>query len=326
MRNVTYCSFTKKIYLISTFFVLSLGLIAAPQASPIPTTTTLEYQTDPTDVSTIKNPVDQNETTYAVAFVDTTDHAGPVGGKLRIKQLLVDDDGAGGPLPAHPASCTAFAAASPANQVETILNALDPVNSAANAGMKGVFAGPLDTSVVGSFGYSAQYVPSGGSGYHESQSGCLDLVVQEVAACTPAGLSIAIDEASGSSPAYPGTTYTGGFEVTVKNCGPGTVPGVTAQGGTSGWTDFISAIPDTGSYVIRRPDKKSSKNEVLLWTIGDMLENSIAHLTVDLTGIIKPNTSPGTIMFLSGPWSAKDGFGIKTDYTGRVFITVMPSP
>lgn len=296
-----------------------------PDPGPIDTTTTLSFQTDPGDAGTIQNPVDQNSTIYAVAFVDTADHTGPVGGKLRIKQFKVQvDDGNGGSVTV-PASCSVFAAASKSNQVEVILNELDPVNDGTNAGLKGIYAGPLDTSTVGSFGYAAQYVPSGGSGYDQSQSGCVDLVVQAIEACTPAGLSIAIDEADGATPAYPGTTYNGGFRVTVKNCGPGSVPGVTAQGGTSGWTNFEGATATTGpdSWVIRNQNKR---NEVLLWTIGDMPENSEEHLDVDLTGAIKSNTAPGTILYLSGPWSAKDGYGIKTDYTGRVWIEVMPSP
>jgi len=72
--------------------------------------------------------------------------------------------------------------------------------------------------------------------------------------------------------------------------------------------------------------KTEQQDRSFLSTIRDMQENTRADLWVNLTSEIKPKAVPGDILFLSGPWSALSG-GVKTDYTGRMFITVdSPTP
>jgi hypothetical protein len=289
----------KKLALTMSAFAAAVAIAAPALAQPpIATTTTLTISPNPVNVG------DPATVTGTVAT--------PTGGKLRVKRFLVDG---------FHVSCEAYEAAV-SGQSEDILVELEPVNEGANLGVFSIAYTGADTSVAGSYSYAAQYVPSGGSGYSQSQSGCFNMVVQET--CSPSGLSISVNESYGATTGLPGTTYNGGFDVVVKNCGPGDKLGVTAQGGTSGWTDFCQATADAGtSWVIRNQNKR---NEVLLWTIGDMPEGTQKTLRVCLTGDIKPSATPGTILFLSGPWSALSE-GIKTDYTGRVSITVAsPTP
>jgi hypothetical protein len=291
---------TRALLGVALTIALAVPALAAP---PTVTTTTLTFSKNPADVGD------------AVSVIGTvTAVGGPVEGKIRVKQYFVSNIAV---------SCGVWAAAAAIDRTEPIVSELDPVNFGANVG---VFSTSIaaDTSVAGSYGFSAQYVPSqAGGAFQQSQSGCVDLIVQEPDTCAPSGLSIAITESTGSSFALPGTTYVGGFKVTVQNCGPGVAPFVTAQGGTSGWSQYTNMVADTGTPVIR---KQNRQTEVILWSIGDMAENTRANLQVNLTGAIKPKAQPGDVLFLSGPWSATSA-GVKTDYTGRVFITVdSPAP
>jgi len=233
----------------------------------------------------------------------------PTGGKLRLKQYWVDG---------YHVSCEAYEVATTGRSDP--IEELDPVNSGANSGVNSVTAYLVDTSMAGSFGYSAQFVNSG-SGYETTQSGCINLVVEEPElACTPTGFSIAITESTGSSSAAPGSLYTGGFDVTVKNCTDETIVNVSAQGGTSGWTHLTGYNAPLGTTAEIRNQNK--KNEVLKWTIGDLLPNESKTLSVSLSGDIKPNAPIGTMLYLSGAWSALSGDNVKTPYTGRVTIEV----
>lgn len=178
-----------------------------------------------------------------------------------------------------------------------------------------------DTSAFGKFSYGAQYVPEG-SGYAQSQSGCVDLEVTET--CDVSGLSIAIAEASGSTPPYPNTTYVGGFVGEVQNCGTEDQSGVTAQGGSSGWTTFTGYDAETGTHAEIRKQQKNTV--VTLWTFDEnLIVGASKHLKVNVTGNIKANTPIDTVLYLSGPWTAKNGDGIKTPPTERVSITVVPA-
>jgi hypothetical protein len=70
----------------------------------------------------------------------------------------------------------------------------------------------------------------------------------------------------------------------------------------------------------------NKKNQVVTWN-RDLAEQAEAHLDVTLSGTVKSGTLSGTILFLSGPWSAvyDPGTGpVKTDYTDRVTVTVGP--
>jgi hypothetical protein len=286
---------TRTMLAVAATVAFAVPAFAGP---PTATTTTLTFS---------KNPADMGDAVTVTGTVTAV--GGPVEGKIRIKQYLVNNIAV---------SCGAWTAAPAGERTDPIVSELDPVNSGANTGLFSTSIA-ADTSVAGSYGFSAQYVPSqAGGAFHQSQSGCVDLIVQEANTCAPSGLSIAITESSGSSLALPGTTYTGGFKVTVQNCGPGAAPWVTAQGGTSGWSQYTGMVADTGTPLIRKQNKQT---EVILWSIGNMAENTRANLQVNLTGAIKSKAQPGDVLFLSGPWSATSA-GVKTDYTGRVFITV----
>jgi hypothetical protein len=136
--------------------------------------------------------------------------------------------------------------------------------------------------------------------------------------CT--GLQIAATAAAGTNVPLPGSTWTGGFEITVTNCGPDPALGVTAQGGSSGWTTVTAISPDTGLAGVKTTKGKTS-TQIIQWAIGDMAPGATASIVVSESGFIKPNTPSGTVFFLNGPWSALTG-GVKTDYTGRITITV----
>jgi hypothetical protein len=138
-----------------------------------------------------------------------------------------------------------------------------------------------------------------------------------------APLSIAADQASGNG--NPPAGYEGDwtFEIIVTACEH--VTGVTAQGGTSGWTDFTATDwdPTKGTAAVRNQNKKTT---ILLWTIGEMAAGESQTLEVTVHGTIKNNTPSGTELFLSGPWSATftddENVKQKSSYTGRVSIVV----
>lgn len=144
------------------------------------------------------------------------------------------------------------------------------------------------------------------------------------------GVTIGATLASGDGEPCPGVspgvpTESDGcweFRITVTACEA--VTGVTAQGGTSGWTTYNSFIVSTGSAALRMPDKKGA--QILLWTIGNMAKDEVQTLDVEVCGAI-PSTSPdGEVRYLSGPWSAKytnsSGVTLKSAYSGRVSLTV----
>jgi len=285
--------------------ILSTPVLAA---QPVSTSTSIDFINHTS--ADRDNPVWVNDAVDVVGSV-VAGATMPIGGKLRIKQYQVDN--------IH-VSCEAYAAAT-TGKSESIIEELDPINSDPNSGVNSVTAYLVDTSMAGSFSYALQYVPAGGSGYAQSQSGCINLVVEEhELVCTPAGFSIAITESTGSSSATPGSLYTGGFDVTVKNCTSDTIVNVSAQGGTSGWTDYTGYNAPLGTTVEIRNQNK--RNEVLKWTLGDLLPNESKTLSVFLSGNIKSNATAGTILFLSGAWSALSGDNVKTPYTGRVTIEV----
>lgn len=173
-----------------------------------------------------------------------------------------------------------------------------------------------NTSSPGSFGYRAHFVPQGGSAFHESQSACVDLVVNPTL-CT--GLQISAINAFGTNLASP-PLFSGGFKIIVTNCGPNTARGVTAQGGTSAWTTATVLPPSTGSVGLRKAT--GGGNQILLWTLGDMAPGQVAELQINLTGPIKPNTPNGTVLTINGAWSATSG-GAKSNYTDQITITVV---
>ena len=170
------------------------------------------------------------------------------------------------------------------------------------------------TGLAGStMGFRGHYVPDG-SGYAQSASPGVDLTI--TAACS--GATIAADNAGGSNTSA-GTSGTWSFEIKVHACE--NLTAVSAQGGTNGWTSLTSYTPSTGDVT----EKDNKKSQVLTWTIGSMSAEQDATLDVTVSGTIKPGTPSGTVLNLSGPWSAvyTDSNGtFKTDYTDEVTITV----
>jgi hypothetical protein len=138
-----------------------------------------------------------------------------------------------------------------------------------------------------------------------------------------APLSIAADRVSGNGNPPAGFEGDWTFEIVVTACED--VTGVTAQGGTSGWTNFANTTwdPTKGDAVIRNQNKKTT---ILLWTIGDMNAGDSETLEVTVHGKVKNNTPSGTELFLSGPWSATytddENVKQKSSYAGRVSILV----
>jgi len=187
--------------------------------------------------------------------------------------------------------------------------------------INGQFSVSFDTTGLGgnTIGFRAHYPASGGGhGFAQVSSPGEDLVINS--SCEGV-VTIASDLASGNGTPPPGFTGDWEFRIKVKACKD--VTNVSAQGGTSGWTSFVSATSSTGSAEVRKQNKKTS---VLLWTIGDMSAGDEATLLVKVSGTVKPGTPDGTELFLSGAWSAKytdsDNNVQKSDYTGRVSVTV----
>jgi hypothetical protein len=172
---------------------------------------------------------------------------------------------------------------------------------------------------------------TGGNNLHQSDSACMDLVINTTPpgpGCTP-GATIAATLASGDGTPPPGDSGPWSFRITVTACGP--LTGVTAQGGANGWAPFQSTVPALSDYppapgqvAIRKVTKK---NTILLWNIGDMADGQTANLDVTVSGPI-PNTAPDCeLRYLSGAWSASYTLPsattrTKSEYSGRVAITV----
>jgi hypothetical protein len=217
-------------------------------------------------------------------------------GKLRIKRM-VDD------VTFNPVACGTL------NSHAEIFDEDDPTD--------GILVNTsADTSAIGSFGYLVQYVPATGTGFHESQSACINL---DVTPPVCSGLQIAATAAAGTNVPTPGSTWNGGFEITVTNCGPRTAPGVTAQGGSSGWTTVTGVNPNPGLAGVKTTKGKTT-TQIIQWSIGDMLAGAVAKIGVTETGFVKAGAPSGTVFYLNGPWSAVSG-GVKTDYTGRITVT-----
>jgi hypothetical protein len=151
----------------------------------------------------------------------------------------------------------------------------------------------------------------------QSTSAAVDLGISPLASCTGVGIGATLAIGDGN-PAPGPNSWT--FRIEVQNCDLATRT-FKVQGGTNGWAPLTGAVASDGSYIV----KNNKNNQVLTWTV-ELSPGETQHIDVTVTGTIKPNALDGTIMFLSGPWSAAYtddlGFPAKTDYTGRVSITV----
>lgn len=278
--------------------VAAVGASVALADQPIPTTTSLTLSSNPAadgDVVTITA-----HTVITSSGADVPDTPG----SMRIQECI--DNVTGNGVPA--ATC-----ANPA--VATWTNVA--------TGSPATLVYMFDTTGLGgsTIGFRGHYVPSGGSGYHESKSPAIDLVIL-AEACTT-GATIAADFASGDGNPPAGTEADWSFRITVHACE--NLTNVTAQGGTNGWAPATSpGVPSAGTADFRKEGKGA---QIILWKIGNMTAGQTETLLVTVHGKIKPNTSSGTTLFLSGPWSTTytngDGDTLKSDYTGRVSIEVL---
>ena len=298
-------SVRRKSFLVSLSALVVVSAFAATTASaapPTPTTTTLVINPNPVHVG------DPSPTITATAVITSSGAFVTEGGLTLDKHVLVD------PITQvhQPVAC-----GTPGATVDHVLrDGFGPDNA-----IDGILVDTTaDTSVAGLFGYSAHYVPAGGTGLAQSQSGCFNLEVLEPLQCPVSGFTIAATAAAGNNDAVPGETWTGGFQIAITNCTGNIVPGVTAQGGSSGWTTVTLVVADTGLYGIKATKGKTS-TQIVQWNIGDMAPGAVAKINVSESGFIKAGTPSGTVLYLNGPWSAISG-GVKTDYTGRITITV----
>ena len=60
---------------------------------------------------------------------------------------------------------------------------------------------------------------------------------------------------------------------------------------------------------------------MLVWTVA--IPNGVTrNIQVTVAGPASCSATDGQVLFISGPWSAAYGAGLKSDYTGRVSLTV----
>ncbi len=163
--------------------------------------------------------------------------------------------------------------------------------------------------------------------WSESQSAAIDL--QIVPGCT--GVQIGATLAAGNGSPPPGYTGCWTFRITVKNCDLSTRV-FKVQGGSNGWANFQSALASevAPGYSPNPEIRSNRRNEVITWWV-ELDPGEEQYIDVTVCGTIKPSTPIGTVLYLSGAWSAAyvddDGNPAKSDYTGRVSLTVSePSP
>ncbi len=193
-----------------------------------------------------------------------------------------------------------------------------------NLDSNGQVSTTFDTTGLGgsTLGFLTHYQAQGN--FRASTSPCLPLVIAPATPpCTGATISADFAGLDGTPP--PGVSECWSFRITVHACQD--LVGVTAQGGTNGWSGFNSTTnADTGKITLRKQNKK---NQVLLWTIGNMNAGQTATATVQVCGTTANFTCPHDPVteFLNGPWSttfSTDG-GLtyqKSDYTQQVSIQV----
>jgi len=181
--------------------------------------------------------------------------------------------------------------------------------------------GVLDTSTLGgqTIGFRTHYI-GGNTGFKESKSPCVDLVVSAAANCSDGTVHLTASSATASGTPTVGSTLNYSYTMTVRNCTGSNLTGVKVQGGTSGWTTFDGFHKDDGDVSL----STKNKTTVVTWTV-DLDDQETRAIEIDLKGAIKNATPIGTVLYLSGPWSAAyilGGQALKSDYTGRVSVTV----
>ncbi|MDP3678234.1 MAG: hypothetical protein Q8R23_03985 [Methylotenera sp.] len=178
------------------------------------------------------------------------------------------------------------------------------------------------------FGVVADY--SGTSAYKNSNV-CIDLQVKPVAVtgCSCDGLDpnvyVFADQASAEGTS-PGDNFQGSFQIRVKNCLGHFQENVKVQGGAVAWvTSEVDTAVGAGNEVTVSAKKK---NNVFTWNTDLAAEGAgqCKYIEIDETGRVDAKAIPGTVYYMSGPWSAAwyDEGNHKSEYTGRVSFTVTP--
>jgi hypothetical protein len=186
-------------------------------------------------------------------------------------------------------------------------------------------------------GFRAHYITGGGSPHVDTHQSLEVPLTIDCGLCgNSTALTIGIELASGDGSPYPGASGPWTFRLTTTNCTGVDLNGVKVQGGSNGWAPIPSPFLSYVSY--DRPGllevKGNNKNQVVTWT-GDLPYLSSVKIDVTVTGTIKPGNpctpilqtipEPGSVLFLSGPWSAAYtwlGLPAKTPYTDRVALVV----
>ena len=83
---------------------------------------------------------------------------------------------------------------------------------------------------------------------------------------------------------------------------------------------MTSVTADTGLDGIKTTKGKTT-TQIIQWNIGDTAPEAVAKIDVSGKRVRRAGTPSGTVFYLNGPWSAESA-GVKTDYTGRITITV----
>lgn len=193
--------------------------------------------------------------------------------------------------------------------------------------------------VVGTVGgFRAHYKPGSGPdkiGTHFSLT--IDVTIVVGADCSESDtVVVGADLVTGNGTPLPGDGGPWTFRITAQNCTGVDLEDVKLQGGSNGWAPMTGYQVDPGpsSAVSVRTNKK---NQVLTWVV-DIDDQETVSIEVTVDGDIPPTALcsldpslpiPGSIHYLSGAWSAafKRGFGNeKSDYTGRVSVTVICAP
>lgn len=290
--------------------ILSVATPANATAGPTPTTTSIGYSANPV---AYPDSVDITVSTVVTGLTDP-----PTGGSEVVQECI---DGSSSNVPG-----TGFGDPSASCGGTTPTATWTNVDTGAPASIVDTFDTGTDATVNAAslpqtIGFRGHYVPSGGSGYHESASDGVDLVVNPTP-CT-GGVTIAADLANGLGD--PPAGYSGSWQFTMKVHACQDENNVTAQGGANGWAPVTGSSADTGFVAVR---KTTNKNTILLWTIGNMIAGQDATLTVTVTGTIKAGTPSGTVLGLSGAWSSTftdptTGLQAQSGYSGQVTIQVL---
>jgi len=186
-------------------------------------------------------------------------------------------------------------------------------------------------------GFRAHYVTGGGATHVDTHfSTAADLTINCNACGSSTNVTIGIQRTSGQGLPTPGHSYCWTYRITVQNCTGFDLTGVKIQGGTAGWLNpgDTTAVSDVNP---QPTIKYNNRNQVITWT-GNLANGQSVDIDVGVCGSIKPSqvctpcdqlATPvaGSILFLSGPWSAaftdpNTGLPAKTDYTGRISLTV----